>query len=247
MRSRYPSSSTLAYSFGPGPWTPAIKAIIVANVTVFVITYFLPALQVPLWLTPQDVVHGQVWRLVTYMFLHAGVMHLLFNMLFLWMFGVDLERMWGTRNFAKYYFVTGVAAALTTIAVSFVPLFGLGDLYFSRTVGASGAVVAVLLAYGLYFPNREIFIYGIFPIRAKYLLLILGALSLFSAGNIAHSTHVGGALAGYVYLKGGLRGGRIHLIAEVKYRYLKWRINRMRKRFDVHSGGRANDVNRRVH
>ena len=243
MRSRYPSSSTLAYSFGPGPWTPAIKALIIANVTVFVVTYFLPVLLVPLWLTPQDVVHGQVWRLVTYMFLHGGVTHILFNMLFLWMFGVELERMWGTRNFLKYYFVTGVAAALTTIVVSFVPLFGLGSLYFTRTVGASGAVVAVLLAYGLYFPNREILFYGIFPIRAKYLLLILGALSLFSAGSVAHSTHIGGAVAGYLYLK----GGRIHLLSEIKYRYWKWKINRVRRKFDVYSGGRADDVNRRVH
>ena len=243
MRSRYPSSSTLAYSFGPGPWTPAIKALIIANVTVFVVTYFLPVLQVPLWLTPQDVVHGQVWRLVTYMFLHAGPMHLLFNMLFLWMFGVELERMWGTRNFVKYYFVTGVAAALTTIVVSFVPLFDLGSLYFARTVGASGAVVAVLLAYGLYFPNREILFYGIFPIRVKYFLLILGAISLFTAGNVAHSTHIGGALAGYFYLK----GGRVHLLSEIKYRYLKWKINRVRRKFDVYSGGRADDVNRRVH
>jgi membrane associated rhomboid family serine protease len=178
------------------------------------------------------------------MFLHAGPLHVLFNMLFLWMFGVEIERMWGTRYFLKYYFITGIAAALTTIVVSFVPLFGLQDLYISRTVGASGAVVAVMLAYGLYFPNREIFIYGIFPIRAKYLLLILGAMSLFSGGNIAQSTHVGGALAGYVYLK----GGRIHLLSEIKYRYLKWRINRTRRKFDVYSGGRsADDVNRRVH
>jgi membrane associated rhomboid family serine protease len=244
MRSRYPSSSTLAYSFGPGPWTPAIKAIIIANVAVFVLTYFAPALQVPLWLNPQDVVHGQVWRLVTYMFVHDGVFHVLFNMLFLWMFGVELERMWGTRFFLQYYFITGIAAAFTTIVVSFVPLAALEQLYFSRTVGASGAVVAVLLAYGLYFPNREIFIYGIFPLRAKYLLAILGAISLFSGGNnVAHATHVGGALAGYLYLK----GGRIHLLSELKYRYLKWRINRMRRKFDVYSGGRADDVDRRVH
>src|SRR6058998_931275 len=98
-RSRYPSPSSLAYSFGPGPWTPAIKAIIIANVAVFVLTHFAPALQVPLWLNPQDVVHGQAWRLVTYMFVHDEVFHVLFNMLFLWMFGVELESMWGTRFF----------------------------------------------------------------------------------------------------------------------------------------------------
>src|SRR5258705_5060673 len=197
MRSRYPSSSTLAYSFGPGPWTPAIKAIIIANVAIFVVTYFAPALQVPFWLTPQDVVHGQVWRLVTYMFLHAGPFHVLFNMLFLWMFGVELERTWGTRFFLKYYFVTGVAAAVTTIVVSFVPLFGLHQLYFTQTVGASGAVVAVLVAYGLYFPHPQSFGYWVFPVKAKYLLLIFGAISLFSGGNVAHWTHIGGGVPGY--------------------------------------------------
>jgi membrane associated rhomboid family serine protease len=244
MRSRYPSSSNFAHSFGPGPLTPGIKALVIANVVVFALTYFFQGLEVPLWLNPQSVVHGQIWRVVTYMFVHDGVFHILFNMLFLWMFGVELERMWGTRYFLKYYFITGVAAALTTIVLSFVPLFHLDQLYFTRTVGASGAVVAVLLAYALYFPNREIWVYGIFPLPAKYLLAILGAVSLFSSGNVAHSTHIGGAIAGYVYLK----GGRLHLLSEIKYRYLKWRINRMRRKFDIYPGGRsADDVNRRVH
>src|SRR5258705_13852716 len=103
MRSRYPSSSTLAYSFGPGPWTPAIKAIIIANVAIFVVTYFAPALQVPFWLTPQDVVHGQVWRLCTYMFPHGRPIHGLLNMLFLWMCGGERARTWGTRFFLKHY------------------------------------------------------------------------------------------------------------------------------------------------
>ncbi len=235
MRSRYPSSSTLAYSFGPGPWTPAIKAIIIANSAVFVATSLLRALEVPLWLNPQDVLHGQLWRLVTYMFVHAGVFHILFNMLALWMFGVELERMWGTRYFLKFYFITGIAAALTTILVSLIPMPMFEQLYNSRTVGASGAVVAVLLAYAMYFPNRPILMYFIFPIPAKYFVAIMGAISLMSGGNVAHATHIGGALAGYVYLK----GGRIHLLSEIKYRYPKWRINRMRGKFDVFSGGPA--------
>jgi len=242
MRSRYPSSSTLAYSFGPGPWTPAIKAIIIANVVMFVATSVVRQLEVPLWLNPQDVIHGQVWRLVTYMFVHAGVFHILFNMLSLWMFGVELERMWGTRYFLKFYFITGLAAGLTTILVSLIPLSIFDQLYYSRTVGASGAVVAVLLAYAMYFPNRPILMYFIFPIPAKYFVAIMGAISLMSGGNVAHATHAGGALAGYLYLK----GGRIHLLSEINYRYLKWKINRSKRRFDVYSGGRK-DVDRRVH
>ena len=247
MRSRYPSSSTFAYSFGPGPLTPAIKAIVAANVAVFVVWYFQRAVEVPLWMNPQDVVHGQVWRLATYMFVHGGFFHILFNMLALWMFGVELERTWGSRYFLKYYFVCGVGAALTTVLLSFLPgIFG-QQLYLSRTVGASGAVMGVLLAYALYFPNRPIYMYFVFPIPAKYFVAIIGAISLLSSmgggGGIAHTTHLGGLVAGYLYLK----GGRIHLLSEVKYRYLKWRINRVRRKFDVYSGGRADDVNRRVH
>src|SRR2546422_652771 len=159
MRSRYPSTSTFAYSFGPGPLTPAIKAIVVANVAVFLVTFLQRAVEVPLWLNPQSVVHGQVWRLVTYMFVHEGFFHLLFNMLFLWMFGVELERMWGTRYFLKYYFIAGVGAAATTLLLSVLPVSIGEHLYYSLTIGASGAVYGVLLAYAMYFPNRPIYIY----------------------------------------------------------------------------------------
>ena len=105
-----------------------------------------------------------------------------------------------------------------------------------------------MLAYALYFPNRPILLYFIFPIPAKYFVAIMGGISLLSSmsgpgGGIAHTTHLGGMVAGYLYLK----GGRLHLLSEVKYRYLKWKINRVRRKFDVYSGGRADDVNRRVH
>jgi membrane associated rhomboid family serine protease len=170
-------------------------------------------------------------------------------MLALWMFGVELERMWGSRFFVKFYFVAGVGAALTTLLLSFTPFAFANQLYYSLTIGASGAVYGILLAYARYFPHRPILLYFVFPIPAKYFVMIIGAISLLSAmsgpgGGIAHATHLGGLLAGYLYLKSGVR---THLIAEIKYRYLKWRINRMRRRFDVYSGGRADDVDRRVH
>jgi rhomboid family protein len=248
MRSRYPSS-TLAYSFGPGPLTPAIKAIVIANVAAFLVSLVIPAITLIFGLRPADIFGRlHVWQPVTYMFLHAGIFHILFNMLALWMFGVELERMWGSRYFVKYYFICGVGAAMTTVLLSFVPgSFG-DQLYYSLTIGASGAIYGILLAYALYFPNRPILLYFIFPIPAKYFVAIMGAISLLSSmggpgGGIAHTTHLGGLVAGYLYLK----GGRIHLVSEVKYRYLKWRINRHRRKFDVYSGGRADDVNRRVH
>src|ERR1044071_2868553 len=248
MRSRYPSS-TLAYSFGPGPLTSAIKAIVIANVVAFVVSLVFPTITLGLGLRPADIVTKlHVWQPVTYMFLHAGIFHILFNMLALWMFGVELERMWGSRFFTQYYFICGVGAAMTTVLLSFVPgSFG-QQLYYSLTIGASGAVYGILLAYAMFFPNRPIYMYFVFPIPAKYFVAIMGAISLFSSmggpgGGIAHTTHLGGLVAGYLYLK----GGRIHLLSELKYRYLKWRINRMRRKFDVYSGGRADDINRRVH
>jgi membrane associated rhomboid family serine protease len=198
---------------------------------------------------PADVLGSlRLWQPLTYMFLHGGIFHILFNMLALWMFGVELERMWGSRFFTKYYFVCGVGAALTTMILSFTP-FGFADqLYYSLTIGASGAVYGILLAYALYFPNRPIYLYMVFPIPAKYFVMIIGGISLLSSmggsgSGIAHTTHLGGLIAGYLYLK----SGRMHILPEIKYRFLKWRINRMRRRFDVYSGGRADDIDRRVH
>lgn len=249
MRSRLPSASNFSYSFGPGPITPAIKALIIANVAAFLVSLVVPAVTLTLGMRPADVIGRlQLWQPVTYMFLHGGIFHILFNMLALWMFGVELERMWGTRFFTRFYFVSGVGAALTTLLLSFMPLPFADQLYYALTIGASGAVYGVLLAYALYFPNRPIYMYFFFPVPAKYFVIIIGAISLLSSmggpgGGVAHTTHLGGLVVAYLYLK----GGRLNLLSEVKYRYLKWRINRMRRRFDVYSGGRADDIDRRVH
>ena len=233
--------------------TPAVKAIILANVAMFVAEWLIArAAGIPLndvlGLRPVAVVQGlQVWLLVSYMFLHGGVFHILFNMLALWMFGVELERMWGSRYFTKFYFVSGVGAGVVHILASLTP-FG-ASAYVIPTVGASGAIYGILLAYAMYFPNRPIYMYFVFPIPAKYFVMIIGALAFLAAADgsgsgVAHTAHLGGLLVAYLYLK---KGPRIHLLSEIKYRYLKWRINRMRRRFDVYSGGRANDVDRRVH
>lgn len=251
MRGRYPAPSGLSYSFGPGGITPAIKALILANVVMFVAGWFTGAIQDWLGMQPSAVVgDGQLWRLLTYMFLHSrqSFAHILFNMLSLWMFGVELERTWGTKFFLKYYFVCGVGAALTTLLLSFFPIPVFEPLWTSLTVGASGAIYGVLLAYGLYFPHRPIYMYFLFPVPAKYFVMIMGGISLLSAlsssgGGIAHTTHLGGLVAGYLYLK----GTGVNLLSEIQYRFLKWRINRMRRKFDVYSGGRADDVDRRVH
>ena len=245
---RYPSRSVYAssFSFGPGPLSTAIKALIIANVAVFFAQPFLPILTRVWGLQPYLVVRGWIWQPATYMFLHGGLFHILFNMLALWMFGTELERTWGTTYFLKFYFVTGIGAGLLTVAFSLLPFDVARQIYAANVIGASGAIYGLLLAYGLYFPDRPILLL-FFPVPAKICVLILGLIALYSsiagANGVANATHLGGLLVGYIYLK----GRRIDPLAELKYRYLKWKINRVRKKFDVYSGGRADDWDRRVH
>lgn len=247
---RYPSSSprTLAYQFGPGPVTPAVKLLIWTNVACFVVSWLLPVTVGYLGLRPEAVFRQfWVWQPLTYMFLHAGLFHILFNMLALWMFGVELERLWGRTFFLKYYFVTGVGAAATTLLLALLP-GGFGALLWNTvTVGASGAIYGLLLAYALYFPERPIYMWALFPIPAKYFVMIMGGIALLSSvggnqGGVANTAHLGGLLFGYLYLK----VWRTRPLAEIKYRYFKWKMNRVRRKFDVYSGGRS-DWDRHVH
>jgi membrane associated rhomboid family serine protease len=244
------SASNFAYSMGPGALTPAVKILIGINVVAFLLQQVAPALVVMFGLQPAEVLESlQVWQPLTYMFLHGGISHILFNMLSLWMFGVELERMWGTAFFTRYYLVCGVGAALTTIVCSFLPGSIGTQLYGSLTIGASGAIYGVLLAYALYFPDRRILFYFLFPVPAKYFVMIIGAISFLSAlgnagGGIAHFTHLGGLAVGWLYL----RGRRVRLASEMRYQFSRWRINRARKRFDVHPGGRSSrDSDHRFH
>jgi membrane associated rhomboid family serine protease len=249
---RRPSSPyASSFSFGPGPISTTLKALIAANVAVFLLTAFARSAVPYLGLVPELVLHKfWIWQLATYMFLHGGIFHIVFNMLALWMFGVEMERRWGSRYFLKYYFVCGIGAAVTVLVLSLLPLGVFAGLYNSLTIGASGAVYGLLLAYGLYFPTRPIVMFFVFPVPAKYAVMIMGAIALYSSmggqyGGVAHTAHLGGLIAGYLFLK----GGRLHLLSEIQYRVAKWRVNRIKRRFDVYEGGRrrADDVDRRVH
>jgi len=254
-----PASPYATYRFGPGRLTPAVKALVIANVAGYLATLVAPSLTLSLGLIPAAVVERLwFWQPVTYMFQHGGLLHLLFNMLALWMFGVELERLWGTRFFATYYFVAGIGAALTTILCSLLWHFAATQdswlfqfaepLYTLPTVGASGAIYGLLLAYGLTWPNRPIYVYAVFPIPAKVFVIIFGAIELLSSisgsqSGVAHATHLGGIVTGYLYLV-WRRGG---MGSQVRSQILRWRLNRLRRRFNVHEGGRKNDTNRWVH
>jgi membrane associated rhomboid family serine protease len=240
-RSPY-SNRSVSISFGPGRLTSAIKALIWANVGVFLLEWiFFPQMLRFFGLTPRAVFEsGWIWQIVTYLFLHADPLHLLINMLTLWMFGTELERLWGTRAFVRYYFLTGIGAAITTLVVSLLPFNFAAAIYMTPTVGASGAIYGLLLAYGVIFRDRPILMFFLFPVPARWFVIITGALVLWASltdptGGTAHLAHLGGMLFGYVYLKRG-RGGPW---LDLKYRYTKWRMNRLRRRFDVHDGGRG--------
>jgi len=245
-----PRPSSVSYAFGPGPMTPAVRAIVYANIAVFVVTLFSPSLIVDTFgLMPAGVIDDlRVWTLVTYLFVHSPTQlsHILFNMLAVWMFGVELERRWGTRAFTKYYFITGVGAGVSMVLVSLLPFEATRATFHAITIGASGAVYGLLMAWALVFPHREILFMLIFPLKARVYVLIMGAIAFFAAvgaggGPVANVAHLGGLAIGFVYLK-----GPTNLRLELRYRLTKWRMERMRRRFSVHRGKR-DDWGDRIH
>jgi membrane associated rhomboid family serine protease len=239
------SRSMPPVQFGPGPMTPAVRAIIIANVAVFAASLFAgPQIRSFLGLTPAAVLtDGRIWQPVTYLFVHASsISHILFNMLAVWMFGVELERRWGTTFFTKYYFVCGVGAGICAILASLLPFPSAEMAYYIPTVGASGAVYGLLLAWALLFPHRQILFMFIFPLPARVFVAIIGAVAFVSAlgdsgSSVSNVAHLGGLLIGWLYLKGPR-----DLRLAWQYRLSKWRMERMRRRFNVHQGGKNNRV-----
>ncbi len=154
----------------------------------------------------------QLWRFVTYMFLHGGFWHVALNMFVLWMFGPRIEEIWGKRIFLIYYFVCGIGAALTYGMFSLVGMKALTPM-----VGASGAIYGLLLAYGVTYPDSLIYIFFVIPLRAKYAVIVFGLIELMSVpggGHTAHLAHLGGMLFGWLFLLWST-GGRLGRIPRV--------------------------------
>ena len=224
---------------GLPPWTPAVKTLVISCVIAFFLQFFDnisggPSIVDKFGLRPADVTGSFfLWQLVTYIFLHAGVFHILFNMLGLWMFGSELERTWGSRQFVKYFFICGVGAGLLMVLLS--PSSPV------RTIGASGAIYGTLLAYGILFPNRIIY-FVIFPIPAKWFVVMMGGLAFLSSlsasgGGVAHVAHLGGMVIGLIYLKGGS-------LFKFRHHYDRWQRARLRKKFEVYYNDRHGDDDR---
>ncbi len=187
-------------------FTDAIKLLVSINFLIFILQT-ISGQQGILYqlfgIVPRDTwSRFMVWQPFTYLFFHGGVWHVLINMFVLWMFGSELERHWGKRDFLKYYFLTGVGAGIVTILFNYnskIPV-----------VGASGAIYGILLAYGLMFPNRYVYIYFLLPIKVKYFVIFVGIMAFFSSlnpqySNISHLTHLSGMAIGYLYLRSNPR------------------------------------------
>jgi membrane associated rhomboid family serine protease len=190
--------------------TPGVRILLIANVAVFVVQTILrdyvgrgigPVTEMFGFFPGQAIIGLEVWRFVTYMFLHGGISHILFNMLGLWMFGSQIESYWGRGPFLLYYLVCGIGGALT---YGLFKLFGMDA--FTPMVGASGAVYGILLAYGMMFPDAVILIGLILPMKARYAVVLFGLIELLStasgsSGGVAHLAHLGGMASGFIFLR----------------------------------------------
>jgi membrane associated rhomboid family serine protease len=187
------------FSFGPASTGSAVRGLLIANGVLFLLQLVLGwQVIAALGLVPALVLRQfSVWRLFTYMFLHGGVLHLAFNMFVLWMFGSEIERHWGRDRFLFYYVLTGLGAGVASVLLQPNSL--------RPVIGASGAVFGLLVAFALMFPSRVVYVFMLFPMRAKYFVILLGVLelvfSLDRAGGIAHFAHLGGLVTGYVFLR----------------------------------------------
>ena len=217
-----------------------VKWLLISNCAVFLLYFFAVRTNhadlfhdLSLW--PRAVLTlPAVWQLFTYMFLHDpwGITHILFNMLMLWMFGADLERDWGTKRFLQYYFLCGVGAGLCVVAAN--ALFGSLD---ARTIGSSGAIYGLLLAYGVCYADRIVLLFFLFPMKAKHMVMIFGAIAFLgsfgpSGGGVSYVAHLGGMIFGFVYLKRNRLG--FDLLAPLARGYNSWRLQRAKSKFEVY-------------
>ena len=231
------------------PFTKAVKWLIILNTVIFVLQRFLEAVRLPqlaslfdyLALVPVAVLHGHVYQLVTYAFLHTGLGHIFFNMLTLWFLGSLLESDRGTRWFLQLYFVGAVGAALTTIALSYAGFLRLTP--YTATEGASGAIFALLIGIAVLMGEMEFWMFPLpFQIKAKWMaaiwiiIALLGSIS--GGGSIAYVAHLGGIFFGYAFVKMFPHRAPVGRASEKYYGvrnwYYRWKRKRAARKFEVY-------------
>jgi membrane associated rhomboid family serine protease len=233
-----------------------VKWLLIANLVLFIPYYILSArggvhqFLENFALVPASVVQTfAIWQVVTYLFLHASIGHVLWNMLALWLFGQELERTWGTAKFLRFYFGCGIIAGLTVIVAAY--LFGGADV---ATVGSSGAVYGLLVAYAVVFPDQTLLFGFLIPMKSKYFVMIIGAIVFLQSymatvggqagSGVAVTAHLGGMAAGFLWL----RGRKLHwqVREPVVSSYKEWKLRRAKKKFEVYLKKKDSDPNRWV-
>jgi membrane associated rhomboid family serine protease len=242
------------------PFTKAVTWLIAINMSIFLLRHILEFVHIPatafaqvyLALTPSQVIyHGWLWQVVTYGFLHFEFGHCFWNMFGLWMFGAAIENAWGTRRFVELYSIGIVGAAITTIGLSCAHI--LGDPT-RPTIGASGGVFAILIAFGILFADQEIMMIPFpFLIKAKYfvgaLIVATLAFAIAGGGNVAYVAHLGGLLFGWLYVRRGPKPALVNVGLSERYfgirnSYYRWKRKRAAKKFEVYM---QKTENRQVH
>lgn len=241
------SGGPLTLSFPP--FTRAVVWLIGINTAFYLLYLALSLAGLPIRtytlayfaLTPVAVVHGWIWQLLTYGFIHYEFWHWFGNMLGLWMFGAAIENGWGSRRFVELFSIGVVGAAITTVALSYAHVLGNP---FNQTVGASGGVFAVLLAFGMLYGDQEIMLFPLpFLIKAKYfvgiLIVVTLALAMTGGGNVAYVAHLGGLFFGWLYIRRGMKAPLVNLSLSERYygmrnSYYRWKRRRAARKFEVY-------------
>jgi membrane associated rhomboid family serine protease len=233
--------------------TPGVQLLIIANVTVYILEAFInyfggvsgynwllkwfglvPAGVIPLL---------RIWQPFTYLFLHdiTDIWHIVLNMFTLWMFGREVELVWGRDRFLRYFFLTGVGAGLLNVVVKTVPMLWGHENSFTPTIGASGAIFGILIACAILFPDRRAYIIPIpVPIKMKWIVAGMAAITFlgtFGHGGdkVSHICHLGGMLIGYLYLR------RDSYLFRIRNEVSDWKYQRNRKKFDVYINKHKNE------
>jgi len=197
-------------SFGAG-FTRGVKYLVIVCTVSFLISALFELSGSSIWikafgLTPLSIrKYFFIWQLGTYTLVHGGLWHFLFNMFALWMFGSELEREWGTKEFLIFFFITGICVGLLyLIFASGLPFFIKSGKPYQTLIGSSGAIFAILAAYGLLYPERTILFMFLFPMKAKWFVLLIAAIEFYLSwerSGISHFAHLSGLFIGYLYLK----------------------------------------------
>jgi membrane associated rhomboid family serine protease len=230
------------YPFNWRQWiTPGVTTLVLANSAVLVVELLIryvggPGAEYAIFqwfgLVPWAFIHGWLWQPFTYLFLHGGFWHLFWNMLFLWMFGCDLERQWGKRRFYFYYFLTGAGAGLVTVFVKILmDPHGMGTAIIP-TIGASGSVFGVITAAALLFPDRQVWLFPLpIAIPMRFYAILMGAIEFLGTmgganDHVAHLTHLSAIFVGWFYLR------RSSVLYRARNRFSDWKVQRNRRRYD---------------